>query len=52
MKKILEKKGEGLMIKNPKCKYEDKRSNNLLKIKKFDDAEATVVGFEPGEGRL
>ena len=32
--------------------YERKRSNSLLKVKKFNDAEATVTGHEPGNGRL
>lgn len=36
--------GEGVMIKDPNCKYENKRSDRLLKVKKFDDAEATVIG--------
>ena len=36
--------GEGVMIKDPNSKYENKRSNFLLKVKKFDDAEATVIG--------
>ena len=32
--------------------YENKRSNALLKVKKFEDAEATIIGHEPGTGRL
>ena len=43
---ILEKKGEGMMIKAPGSPYERKRSNFLLKVKKFDDHEATVIGYE------
>ena len=43
--------GEGLMIKYPKSKYEGRRSENLLKVKKFDDDEATVYGYENGTGR-
>ena len=39
------------MIKEPKSLYEGKRSNYLLKVKKFDDAEAIITGFEQGEGR-
>ena len=39
------------MIKNPKSKYEGRRSENLLKVKKFEDDEATVYGFENGSGR-
>jgi DNA ligase-1 len=36
--------GEGLMLKDPESFYEKKRSNKLLKVKKFDDAEAIVTG--------
>jgi DNA ligase-1 len=43
--------GEGVMIKDPNSPYENKRSNFLLKVKKFDDAEATVIGHEKGTGR-
>lgn len=45
-------KGEGVMIKDPKSKYEGKRSYSLLKVKRFEDAEATVVGHQKGTGRL
>ncbi|KAG0660930.1 hypothetical protein C6P46_004203 [Rhodotorula mucilaginosa] len=44
--------GEGLMLRQPKSKYEHKRSNTLLKVKTFYDAEARVVSHEPGKGRL
>ncbi|GAA5867621.1 hypothetical protein JCM3774_001532 [Rhodotorula dairenensis] len=44
--------GEGLMLRQPESKYERKRSNTLLKVKSFYDAEARVVGHEPGKGRL
>ena len=44
--------GDGMMIRDPKSQYENKRSKLLLKVKKFEDAEATVIGKEPGTGRL
>lgn len=43
--------GEGLMLRQPGSKYEVGRSTTLLKIKSFHDAEARVVGHEPGAGR-
>lgn len=43
--------GEGLMLREPGSKYETKRSSTLLKLKVFRDAEAKVVGHEPGEGK-
>ena len=45
-------KGEGMMIKDPDSKYERKRSGALLKVKKFDDAEAKIIAIEKGTGRL
>ena len=48
---MLDKGGEGLMIKDPKSKYEHKRSYKLLKVKVFIDAEAKVLGWEYGTGR-
>jgi DNA ligase-1 len=44
MDEICGSKGEGVMIKDPKSKYERKRSYVLLKVKRFEDAEATVIG--------
>ncbi|WAR12909.1 DNLI-like protein [Mya arenaria] len=41
--------GEGLMIRKPGSKYERTRSTTLLKIKKFHDAEAIVIGYEPSK---
>jgi DNA ligase 1 len=43
---------EGMMIRHPDSLYEEKRSKMLLKVKKFEDAEAEVIGYEPGTGRL
>lgn len=46
LKRIIGLGGEGLMIREPGSKYERKRSKTLLKIKKFHDAEAVVIGYE------
>jgi DNA ligase-1 len=43
--------GEGVMLRQPGSAYERKRSSTLLKVKTFHDAEATVIGYEPGTGR-
>jgi len=43
--------GEGLMLRQPGSLYEIGRSWTLLKVKSFQDAEAVVVGHQPGEGR-
>ncbi len=51
MTKVIDVKGEGLMLKDPKSAYVNNRSDRLLKVKKFDDAEAKVLGFEEGTGK-
>jgi len=42
---------EGLMLRQPGSKYEAGRSHTLLKVKSFFDAEAVIVGKEPGKGK-
>lgn len=44
-------KGEGVMLKDPKSLYENRRSMSLLKVKRFEDAEAKVIGHLRGTGR-
>ena len=43
--------GEGLMLRRGASVYKAGRSDDLLKVKRFDDAEATVVGILPGKGK-
>lgn len=43
--------GEGLMLHRGASLYRAGRSDDLLKLKPFDDAEATVVAHLPGQGR-
>ncbi len=43
--------GEGLMLHRADAPYETGRSDVLLKVKPWDDAEAVVVGHQPGKGR-
>lgn len=45
------KGGEGLMLRQRESLYEHKRSNTLLKVKTFHDAEAVVVGHIGGKGK-
>jgi DNA ligase-1 len=42
---------EGIMIRQPGSMYEVGRSYTLLKVKLVEDAEAEVVGYNPGKGR-
>lgn len=43
---------EGAMARNASGRYVNKRSTDLLKIKKFMDEEFKVVGVEEGRGKL
>ncbi|MDP3153144.1 MAG: DNA ligase [Archangium sp.] len=43
--------GEGLMVRQPRSRYEAGRSNTLLKVKSFHDTEARVLGHVAGLGR-
>ena len=43
--------GEGLMLRRGASIYKAGRSDDLLKVKRFDDAEAIVVGILPGKGK-
>jgi DNA ligase 1 len=43
--------GEGLMLRQPGSLYEAGRSHTLLKVKRFQDAEARVIEHLSGDGR-
>ena len=43
--------GEGLMLRRPDSSYTIGRSYNLLKVKTYEDAEATVIRHISGSGR-
>lgn len=43
---------EGIMINIVDAPYDFKRTNNLLKVKKFQDTEVKVIGFEEGTNKL
>ena len=44
--------GEGLMLHRGDSRYHGGRSADLLKLKRFDDAEGIVIAHNPGRGRL
>ena len=50
--RIVKMGGEGLMLRQPESAYEAGRSPTLLKVKPYDDAEATVIAYEPGRGKF
>jgi len=49
--KIIKNGGEGIMLKDPKSMYQDKRSNYLLKFKPSFDEEAMIVDYKSGKGK-
>ena len=44
LNELVEKKAEGVMLKNPESEYFTGRSENILKVKKFYDEEGIVIG--------
>ncbi|WP_115718356.1 DNA ligase [Gallaecimonas mangrovi] len=49
--KVTQAGGEGLMLHRADALYYHGRSNDLLKLKKTDDMEGTVLAIEPGKGK-
>lgn len=43
--------GEGLMLHKGSSHYHNIRNDDLLKVKSFEDAEATVIAHLPGKGK-
>eukprot|EP00659_Diplonema_papillatum_P017084 gene17084-26209_t len=50
--KVLAEEGEGLMIRNDTSEYVEGRSDQLLKVKSFEDSEALVTDWAEGTGRF
>ena len=51
MNEIVKAGGEGLMLHRADAPYETGRSDTLLKMKRWEDAEAVVIGHQPGKGK-
>jgi DNA ligase-1 len=49
---VISKGGEGLMLHREDSLYRAGRSDDLLKVKPYLDAEARVIAHLPGKGRL
>ncbi|MBC8259685.1 MAG: DNA ligase [SAR324 cluster bacterium] len=49
---IVQKGGEGLMLHRADSLYHSGRSDDLLKLKPWQDAEATVIEILPGKGKF
>ena len=48
---VLNQGGEGLMLHKGTAHYQTKRTKDLMKLKKHQDAEAVVLQHLPGKGR-
>ncbi|GFD88450.1 ATP-dependent DNA ligase [Tenacibaculum sp. KUL152] len=51
LERVLAHSGEGLMLHHKNALYINGRSEQLLKLKKFDDDEAKVIGHVKGKGK-
>ena len=51
LKEIESLNGEGIILRKPGSSYVNRRSNAMLKVKSFSEAEAVVVEHIPGSGR-
>ena len=52
MRKVVKAGSEGLMLHRGASLYTATRNGDLLKVKPHEDAEALVVGHQPGRGKL
>lgn len=50
--RIAQSDGEGVMLRKVSSRYQAGRGSDLLKLKRYQDAEARVIGYKPGTGRL
>jgi len=50
-KMIVDKGGEGVILKNPEHVYECKRSKNWIKLKEVNECDLIIKGWYPGEGK-
>ena len=51
LREVVRGGGEGLMLHRGASRYRAGRGDDLLKLKLHDDAEARVIGHQPGQGR-
>ena len=52
LKRVEQLGAEGLVVRNPKALYIDKRTSEALKVKSFQDDECVVSGYTKGHGKF
>lgn len=52
LEQVTQEGGEGLMLHHEQALYTSGRSDKLLKVKRFEDAEGKVLALLPGKGRF
>lgn len=52
LRQVIRDGGEGLMLRKGDAPYRSGRSDDLLKVKPYLDAEARVIGHTPGKGKF
>lgn len=52
LKRVVKRGGEGLMLHRGDSLYRAVRSDDLLKLKPYEDAEAKVIAHLPGKGKF
>jgi DNA ligase-1 len=51
LNKTVQAGGEGLVLHRGSSLYQGGRNSDVLKVKPHEDAEAKVIGHEPGQGK-
>ena len=51
LRQMSQQGAEGLMLRHAHAPYRSGRSDDLIKLKLFDDAEAVVIAHVPGKGK-
>ncbi|MEA3352306.1 MAG: DNA ligase, partial [Campylobacterota bacterium] len=52
LKEVENKKGEGVVVRDPSRPYINKRTSSALKVKSFKDSECEVIGYTNGKGKF
>jgi len=48
---IINNNGEGIVVRDPKSLYINKRTSKALKVKNFKDTECEIIGYTDGKGK-